>query len=176
MLKTRALFIGRFQPFHIGHLYSINHILEKFDELVIVVAAAQYSFTIDNPFTAGERIEMIRAGLGDAYKRVYIVPVDNVPSNYEWPRHVLSYTPRAQVVYSNNEFVRLLFKSYGLEACETPFVPGVSGTIVRRLMAEGGEWERLVPVTTAEVIKEVNGVERMKLLWRISIRMAGERY
>ncbi|MEM0320090.1 MAG: nicotinamide-nucleotide adenylyltransferase, partial [Candidatus Nezhaarchaeales archaeon] len=164
MLKKRALFIGRFQPFHNGHLYSINHILERFDELIIVVAAAQYSFTMDNPFTAGERIEMIRAGLENTYERVYIVPVDNVPSNYEWPRHVLSYTPRAQVVYSNNELVRLLFRSYGLEVRETPLLPGVSGTIIRRMMAEGGEWERLVPAGTAVVIKEVNGVERMRLL------------
>ncbi|MEM1789519.1 MAG: nicotinamide-nucleotide adenylyltransferase [Candidatus Nezhaarchaeales archaeon] len=175
-MKKRALFIGRFQPFHNGHLYSINHILERFDELIIVVAAAQYSFTMDNPFTAGERIEMIRAGLENTYERVYIVPVDNVPSNYEWPRHVLSYTPRAQVVYSNNELVRLLFRSYGLEVRETPLLPGVSGTIVRRMIAEGGEWERLVPAGTAVVIKEVNGVERMRLLWKISPRMMGERY
>ncbi|MEM2213562.1 MAG: nicotinamide-nucleotide adenylyltransferase [Candidatus Nezhaarchaeales archaeon] len=175
-MKTRALFIGRFQPFHNGHLYSINHVLEKIDELIIVVAAAQYSFTMDNPFTAGERIEMIRAGLGDLYEEVYIVPVDNIPSNYEWPRHVLSYTPRAQVVYSNNEIVRALFRNYGLEVRETPLIPGVSGTIVRRLMIEGGEWEKLVPAGTAMVIKEINGVERVRLLWKISPRMVGERY
>lgn len=175
-MKTRALFIGRFQPFHNGHLHSVNQILKEFDELVVVVAAAQYSFTMDNPFTAGERIEMIRAGLGDVYERVYIVPVDNVPSNYEWPRHVLSYAPRAQVLYSNNEFVRLLFKGYGLEARETPILPGVSGMTVRRLMVEGGEWERLVPAGTIEVIREINGVERVKALWKISLRMAGERY
>ncbi|MEM2571402.1 MAG: adenylyltransferase/cytidyltransferase family protein, partial [Thermoproteota archaeon] len=45
----RALFIGRFQPFHKGHLYSVKHILKEFDEVVVTIAAAQYSYTIDNP-------------------------------------------------------------------------------------------------------------------------------
>ena len=58
---TRALFVGRFQPFHYGHLHAIEKILEECDELVLVVGSAQMSHEHDNPFTAGERIEMIRA-------------------------------------------------------------------------------------------------------------------
>ncbi|WP_233417992.1 adenylyltransferase/cytidyltransferase family protein [Desulfurococcus amylolyticus] len=44
----RALFIGRFQPFHNGHLHALRYILERFDEAVIAVAAAQYNYTADN--------------------------------------------------------------------------------------------------------------------------------
>ncbi|MGC8983256.1 MAG: nicotinamide-nucleotide adenylyltransferase [Desulfurococcaceae archaeon] len=175
-MVERALFIGRFQPFHNGHLHSVEHILERFDEVVVVVAAAQYSYTIDNPFTAGERIEMIKAGLGGLYERAYVVPVDNVPSNYEWPRHVMSYVPRATTVYSNNKLVKMLFESYGVEVRETPVLPGVSGTLVRRLMAEGGNWEQLVPPGVARVIKEIRGVERVRELWRASPRIPGERF
>lgn len=174
-MPKRALFVGRFQPFHLGHLESVRYILREFDEVVVVVAAAQFSFTPDNPFTAGERLEMIREGLGDFYSRAYIVPVDNVPSNFEWPRHVLNYAPAAGVVFSNNPFVRLLFESYGLEARETPLVEGVSGTSVRRAMAEGGDWRRMVPAGTAEVIERIRGVERVRALWRSGVRMAGER-
>jgi nicotinamide-nucleotide adenylyltransferase len=172
----RALFVGRFQPFHIGHLKSVEHILGLFDEVVVVVAAAQYSFTMENPFTAGERIEMIKRGLGELYRRAYIVPVDNIPSNFEWPRHVLNYAPRAEAVFSNNRFVRLLFENYGLKTYETPRVEGVSGSIVRKLMAEGGEWRRLVPEPVAEFIECIGGVERVRALYSLGVSMRGERF
>lgn len=175
-MARRALFIGRFQPFHNGHLYAVKHILEEFDEVVIVIAAAQYSYTADNPFTAGERVEMVKAGLGDLYSRAYVVPVDNIPSNYAWPRHVLSYTPRVQVVFSNNELVKMLFEAYGLEVRRTPLLPGVSGTAVRKLMAEGGDWKQLVPPGVAEVVESINGVERVRQLLKIMPRMPGERF
>ncbi|WP_440059228.1 nicotinamide-nucleotide adenylyltransferase [Thermogladius sp. 4427co] len=172
----RAAFIGRFQPFHNGHLKSVEYILGVYDEVVIVIAAAQYSYTLDNPFTAGERIEMVKRGLGELYNRVYIVPVDNIPSNFEWPRHVLNYIPRVERVFSNNRFVRMLFENYGLETGTTPVVEGVSGSIVRKLMAEGGDWKRLVPSGVAEFIEEVNGVERVRSLYNLGISMRGERF
>lgn len=172
----RALFIGRFQPFHKGHLYSIKYILKEFDEVVITIAAAQYSYTIDNPFTAGERVEMIRAGLDDLYDRAYIIPVDNTSSNYEWPRHVLNYVPRVRVVFSNNKLVQALFKAYGLEVRETPVLPDVSGSLVRKLMAEGGEWEVLVPEPVVDLVREFNGVERVKTLQAMRVKMSGERF
>ena len=59
-MTRRALFVGRFQPFHNGHIHAIGEILEESDELIIVVGSAQMSHEPDNPFTAGERLEMIR--------------------------------------------------------------------------------------------------------------------
>lgn len=172
----RGLFIGRFQPFHKGHLHSLQHILQEVDEVVVVVAAAQYSYTVENPFTAGERIEMIKLGARDLYDKLFIIPVDNVPSNYMWPKHVLSYVPRVDVVYSNNEMVQLLFREYSMEVKATPILPGVSGSLVRKLIAENGEWRDLVPVAVAEFIERIGGVERIKSLWRIKARLPGERY
>ncbi|MEM1772381.1 MAG: nicotinamide-nucleotide adenylyltransferase [Desulfurococcaceae archaeon] len=172
---SRALFIGRFQPFHNGHMYAVKHILESHDELVIVVAAAQYNYTMDNPFTAGERIEMIKLALEELYSKCYIIPVDNIPNNFEWPRHVLSYTPRVNIVYSNNEFVKLLFKNYGIEVENTPVLPGVSGTIIRKAMAEGVNWKHMVPRRVVEFIESIKGEERVKAIWKMHAK-EGERY
>ncbi|MEM3816353.1 MAG: adenylyltransferase/cytidyltransferase family protein, partial [Candidatus Bathyarchaeia archaeon] len=33
----RALYVGRFQPFHLGHLEAVRYILNNAAELVIVV-------------------------------------------------------------------------------------------------------------------------------------------
>jgi len=142
----------------------------------VVIAAAQYNYTLDNPFTAGERVEMIKLGLGDLYAKIYIIPVDNIPSNYLWPRRVLEYTPRVDTVFTNNKFVQELFKIHGVVTRETPLLPGVSGSIIRKLMAENGEWQSLVPRRVAEYIREINGVERVKLLWEFSVKIPGERF
>ena len=58
-LEKRGLFLGRFQPFHLGHLDVIKQALKMVDELVIVIGSAQYSHTFENPFTDSEREEMI---------------------------------------------------------------------------------------------------------------------
>ena len=53
-MPTRGLYVGRFQPFHIGHIESIKVILQEIEELAIVIGKAQYSHDIINPFTVSE--------------------------------------------------------------------------------------------------------------------------
>jgi nicotinamide-nucleotide adenylyltransferase len=62
----RGLYVGRFQPFHNGHLDAIKYALNSVDELVIVIGSAQYSHHSHNPFTAGERLTMVRRALDEA--------------------------------------------------------------------------------------------------------------
>ena len=56
----RGLIIGRFQPFHNGHLKLIQQVLEECEELIIVIGSAQFNYLYKDPL-AGERIEMIHA-------------------------------------------------------------------------------------------------------------------
>lgn len=172
----RGLFVGRFQPPHLGHLEAIKEILNNVDELVIVVAAAQYSYTMLNPFTAGERIEMLRLTLGELYDKCYIIPVDDIPSNFLWPQHVLNYVPRVSVVYTLNPLVKLLFEEQGLEVRGHKFVKGISGTLIRTLIARNNDkWESMVSKEVAEYIREIRGVERIKFLYEHEIRIPGEK-
>ena len=74
----RAVLPGRFQPVHKGHIEVIKWALERVDELIIVIGSAQESHTFENPFTAGERMLMIREALREInvdFSRIYIVPV-----------------------------------------------------------------------------------------------------
>ena len=57
----KALFIGRFQPFHQGHLDAIKQISE--DEIIIGIGSSQYSKTDDNPYSFEERQKMIEKTL-----------------------------------------------------------------------------------------------------------------
>ncbi len=166
-MVRRGLFVGRFQPFHKGHLSVIENILKEVDELVIVVGSAQYSHRIDNPFTTGERIVMIRNALEEAgidLSRIWIVPVPDVHIHMVWVSAVEGYTPQFDVVYSNEPLTRRLFMEAGYEVKLIRFHKRkvYSATEIRERMLKDGNWEELVPKSVAEFIKEIGGVERLK--------------
>ena len=130
----RALLPGRFQPFHLGHLHAVRYALSLSRELVIAITAAQYCYTPENPFTAGERAEMIRLALGELYSRCYLVPVDNVANNALWLRHLSLRTPSFEAVFTNNELVRMLAELEGYRVEPIPFLKreAYEGRVIRR--------------------------------------------
>ncbi len=162
----RGLFIGRFQPFHKGHASIINSALQQVDSLIVVIGSAECSHTPDNPFTAGERIQMIREamdelGWGD---RVLPVPVRDVNRYAVWVDHVLSYVPEVDVVFSNNPLTRLLFEERGLEVRSTPLIDrtDLSGSSIRARMVSKEDWNDSVPSKVAAFIHFINGVDRVR--------------
>lgn len=167
----RGLFVGRFQPFHMGHLNVVEEILKEVDELIIVVGSAQYSHRMDNPFTTGERLIMIRKALDEAGindRRIWIVPVPDVHIHMVWVSAVEGYTPRFDVVYSNEPLTRRLFMEAGYEVKSIRYHKRnvYSATEIRERMLKGENWEELVPKSVAEFIKEIGGVERLKDLFK----------
>jgi Nicotinamide mononucleotide adenylyltransferase len=61
--------------------------LQRVDELIIVIGSAQESHTLSNPFTAGERMEMIRRALEGSnidLSLIYFVPVPDILMNSVW--------------------------------------------------------------------------------------------
>lgn len=166
-MVKRGLYVGRFQPFHLGHLGAIKDILSEVDELVIVVGSAQYSHRVDNPFTAGERLIMIRKALEEAgidYSRVWIVPVPDVHLHMMWVAAVKGYTPHFDVVYSNEPLTRRLFLEAGYEVKAIRFHERklYSSTEVREKMLKGENWEKLVPKSVAAFMKEIDGINRLR--------------
>lgn len=166
---TTGLFVGRFQPFHKGHLSTVKFALGKVDQLVIVVGSAQKSHEPKNPFTAGERVRMIKETL-DSDKvgagRILIIPVPDVDVHSLWTRQVDMLVPKYEVVFANDPFTLMLFRERGVMTVEAPLVDRneMQATEIRRKMAMGEKWEGLVPAPVARIIKEINGVERVKAI------------
>ena len=61
----KGLILGRFQPFHLGHLELIKSIIDQQIEPVICIGSAQHSYTEENPFTVEERMKMIEEVMKD---------------------------------------------------------------------------------------------------------------
>jgi len=162
----RGLFIGRFQPYHLGHHEVVKRILEEVDELIIGIGSAQESHSIENPFTAGERVLMISRALDElgVRKKVYIIPLEDIYRNSLWVAHVCSMVPSFDVVYTNNPLVYRLFKEAGFRVLKPAMVNRTEyhGTEIRRKMLEGEDWEKYLPKAVVEVIREIRGIERIR--------------
>jgi nicotinamide-nucleotide adenylyltransferase len=170
-MVNRGLYVGRFQPFHIGHLESIKAVLEEADEAVIAIGSAQYSHNINNPFTAGERLVMTRGALAEAsldLGRVWIVPVPDVHLHMLWVAALEGYTPRFNVVFSNEPLTRRLFMEAGYKVKRIKFFnrKDYNSTLVREKMIKDDSWTKLVPKSVAEFIGEIDGVNRLRDLVR----------
>jgi nicotinamide-nucleotide adenylyltransferase len=168
---NRGLYVGRFQPFHNGHLDAIKYALNHVEELVVVIGSAQYSHHSYNPFTAGERLVMVRRALeeaGLAMNKLWIVPVPDVHLHMLWVSAVEGYTPHFNVVYSNEPLTRRLFMEAGYQVAEVPFFDRkvYNSTLVREKMAKDDSWTTLVPKAVAEFIGEIDGVNRLRDLAR----------
>lgn len=166
-MPTRGLYVGRFQPFHLGHLEAIKKILEEVEELVVVIGSAQYSHNKDNPFTAGERLVMIRNALEDAKmdaSRVWIVPVPDVHLHMMWVSAVEGYTPKFQIVYSNEPLTKRLFMEAGYKIKGIPFFERqfYSSTVVREKMLLDDSWMTLVPKSVLKFVVEIDGINRVR--------------
>jgi nicotinamide-nucleotide adenylyltransferase len=161
----RAFIVGRFQPFHKGHLEVIKEILKTNRSLIIGIGSAQYSHTLKDPFTAGERHLMISTSLErEKIFDFYLVPIEDVNSNPLWVAHVESLTPKFNRVYSNNPLVKRLFteKGYEVNSLELINRSNWSGTRIREKMLRDDSWKADVPDAVRDIIEEIDGVRRIR--------------
>jgi nicotinamide-nucleotide adenylyltransferase len=172
-MTRRGLMLGRFQPFHKGHLALTKQILSECDELVIIIGSAQFNFIDKDPFSAGERVLMIHEALkeeGIDLSRCYIIPVANDENNARWLAYLRSMVPPFDVLYSGNDFVKYLARSQdsGIAIEEPVFAETneYNGTNIRHLMQDGKPWEHLVPPAVAKVIQQIGGIVRISMLAR----------
>ncbi|ACJ16652.1 nicotinamide mononucleotide adenylyltransferase [Thermococcus onnurineus NA1] len=167
-MPKRGLFVGRFQPVHNGHIKALEFVFSQVDEVIIGIGSAQASHTLKNPFTTSERMEMLIRALDEAglEKRYYLIPLPDINFNAIWSTYVQSMVPRFDVVFTGNSLVAQLFRERGYEVIVQPMFRKdiLSATEIRKRMVEGEPWEELVPKSVAEFIKEIKGVERIKML------------
>jgi nicotinamide-nucleotide adenylyltransferase len=164
---VRALVIGRFQPFHNGHLAVVREVAGDAEEVLIGIAAAADHHTPDNPFTAEERNEMVIRALEEAGIHPFrIIDIPDIHNYPVWARYVVSLCPPFDLVVAHNDTTVDLFREIGYQVRKaTPYDREThSGTRVRELMAENGDWEMLVPDAVAEYLRSIQGPERVRRL------------
>ncbi|NIO22898.1 MAG: nicotinamide-nucleotide adenylyltransferase [Candidatus Aenigmarchaeota archaeon] len=164
--KGRALFVGRFQPFHRGHLRAIKDILSKNKEITIVIGSSQEGRTPENPFTLEERKRMIEKGMKEANVKKYkIISVRDFNNDKKWAEAIRKLA-KFDVVYTMNPWTERCFERIGIPVRKHDLYvkDKYSGKEIRKRILENREWRNLVPETVARFIRSIKGEERIRKL------------
>ena len=167
-----ALFIGRFQPFHHGHVYVINNIIKDFKKIKIAIGSSQLSNTCINPFTSAERKKFLVAALKSRKiptKNYEIFEIPDIFNAEKWVNHVVSIVGDFDAVFSNSDWIRILFqqKDFNIGKKITIFKKKYNGTNIRKLICKNDKnWRNLVPKEVIKIIEEssTDGINRIKKL------------
>ena len=162
-----GLLIGRFQPFHLGHLDAVLFGLSRTENLFICIGSSNKSNERRNPFSAEERREMIISSIEPSMAdRLKIFDIPDVGDHEKWTFEIDKIVPKYDIVFTNDEFTKTLF-----EKREMNVVPVVlkdrekfSGTNIRELIVDDKNWQDLVPRGTKKVLDKIDAKERLKNL------------
>ena len=162
-----GLLIGRFQPFHLGHLDAVLFGLSRTENLFIGIGSSNKSNERRNQFSADERREMIISSIEPSMAdRLKIFDIPDVGDHEKWTFEIDKIVPKYDIIFTNDEFTKTLF-----EKREMNVVPVVlkdrgkfSGTNIRELIADDKNWQDLVPRGTKKVLDKIDAKERLKNL------------
>ncbi|MDN6297887.1 MAG: bifunctional nicotinamide-nucleotide adenylyltransferase/Nudix hydroxylase [Halomonas sp.] len=139
------VFIGRFQPPHLGHLAVIREALKRARQVIVLVGSAWQARSLRNPWRFDERQAMLRSGFDDEdNQRLEITPLlDALYNDDVWVRDVQSRVrnlttpdnarlPRIGLIGASrgqSSYYLSLFPQW--ESVSVPLVEGISASNIR---------------------------------------------
>ena len=164
--KPIGLFVGRFQPFHLGHFLVIQGMVKMCRKVVIVIGSSQEQRTKLNPFTFEERREMIQRALqAEDIIPVYDVEIMGIPDvegDEKWVEDILAKAGDVEKVWTGTPWTKECFEKKGIAVQDIKEVPGISATEIRKHMKEGGDWKPMVPKDVANYLIDIEAEEKIQ--------------
>jgi nicotinamide-nucleotide adenylyltransferase len=162
-----GLLIGRFQPFHLGHLEALQFALSKVDKLWVGLGSSNKPVEKNNPFTAEQRKEMILSSIDDSMKEkilIYFIP--DVDNHIKWIEKIDIIVPKFDIIFSNDDLTKHLYSKRDIQVLTIPFLnrESLSGTNIRDLIIRDQKWDDLVPEGTRNFLQNTNAKDHLKNL------------
>ena len=144
-----ALLIGRFQPFHLGHLYLLKKTLQVADKVVVGIGSASI-FDENNPIDYETRKNIIKAVF---YKEkieerlLKIIPLEDFFDDRKWLENVKRQVGKFDLVVSNNDWTNSIIAKAGFKVKRFPYYKRklYEGWRIRKLVKEGKPWKDRLP-------------------------------
>jgi nicotinamide-nucleotide adenylyltransferase len=162
-----GLLIGRFQPFHLGHLEALHFALSKVDKLWVGLGSSNKAPQKNNPFSAEERKKMILSSIDDSIRdkiKIYFIP--DFEDHKKWVENIDIIVPKFDMVFTNDDMTKYLYSKRETMVVSIPFTKRdvLSGTNIRDLILSDQPWEEFVPDGTRNFLNETNAKQRLKNL------------
>ena len=143
-----GLLIGRFQPFHLGHLEALRFALSKVDNLWLGIGSSNKPREKENPFSVDERKEMILSSIDENMKnQISVYPIPDLDNHMRWIEKIDTIVPKFDIIFSNDKLTRHLYSNRSVAVLPIPFLnrDRLSGTNIRNLIKSDQKWDDLVP-------------------------------
>ena len=178
-MKTQyqyGIYIGRFQPFHLGHLRTLNLALEKAEQVILILGSHRVAADTRNPWRSQERIAMIQSCLTpETLQRIHFLTVrDWLYSDNLWlaavQQQVLEITEGSNSVVilghrkDASSYYLNLFPQW--DYLETGHYQNLNSTQIRAAYFEGKETNYLdkIPQAIAHYLQTFQKSERYTAL------------
>ena len=162
-----GLLIGRFQPFHLGHLDALKFALSRVDKLWVGLGSSNKPIEKNNPFTAEQRKEMILSSIDDSMKeKIEIFYIPDLDNHIRWIEKIDTIVPEFDIIFSNDDLTKHLYSKRNVQVLSIPFLnrESLSGTNIRDLIIRDQKWDDLVPDGTRNFLKRTGAKDHLKNL------------
>ena len=175
-----VVYLGRFQPFHNGHLATLQQAFEYGNIVLVGLGSAGEAPSVKNPFTESERMDMIQGSLSPQQNtRLYIVPLyDDVGDDAQWAAQVRRKAQHrvgkhAQIALTGvkkdaSSFYLDMFPEW--DFIPGPAVPLLNATDVRAEYFGGSPrevWAANVPPHVADFLDDYQKYERYHFIRQV---------
>jgi nicotinamide mononucleotide adenylyltransferase len=161
---ARAGFVARFRPPHLGHAAILSALAREAAVVVVGVGSAN-RYDLDNPFTGEETAGLLAQLLPAGRAEVHLLP--DLYDGPRWAAMVREFFGELDLFVTANPYVRSLVEGFWrvehpLSLLDPAERVAVDGRAVRRAMARGEAWDRLVPPEVGRALRSKGLARRFR--------------
>ncbi len=164
MKQKIGLFIGRFQPFHLGHIDAMNQAKKKgITEFIIGIWSSNKEHTAENPFTYEERKTMITKIMKALNIKFTIYALPDFDSDEDRKNYIIKNIPAFNVIISGNPRTSWIFKKTKYKVVPLKITKDIKSTTIRHLLHiwDINTLKSLLPWPVIAYLQNINAGKRL---------------